>query len=341
MATSDPLVSVVTPVYNGGRFLRNCIKSVLAQTYSNWDYTIVNNCSTDQTLEIAQEFAAKHPRIRIVTNPAFVGAIENHNNAFRHISPDSKFCKVVAADDQLMPECLERMVRVAEEHPRVGVVGAYGLKESQVIYQGVSYPEVTVPGFEAARNSLLGRYHVFGSPTAVLFRSDIVRRQHRFYDESNLHADGEACLRLMEHYDFGFVHQVLTVHGVQEDSLSAASVRFHAYLPSKLETLMVHGPRFLSTHEMKVRLKQHMHEYYWYLGKEVFKWRTKEFWAFHRAQLKRVGFPIRRWRVAWYSARFGLVALLTPRKSAGDVLRVWGQSRVTARARDRIGMPTL
>jgi glycosyltransferase involved in cell wall biosynthesis len=51
---AQPLVSVVTPVYNGAEYLRQCIESVLAQSYENWDYLIVNNCSKDRTLEIAQ-----------------------------------------------------------------------------------------------------------------------------------------------------------------------------------------------------------------------------------------------------------------------------------------------
>src|SRR2546425_13042121 len=110
MSAQDPLVSVVTPVYNGERYLRECIESLLAQTYEHWDYTIVNNCSTDRTLDIAREYAERDPRIRIHNNETFVRVIANHNIAFRQISPESKYCKPLAADDMLLPECLERMV---------------------------------------------------------------------------------------------------------------------------------------------------------------------------------------------------------------------------------------
>src|SRR5689334_20495375 len=101
----NPLVSIVTPVYNGEAYLRECIESVLSQTYSNWDYTIVNNCSTDRTLEIAEEYAARDSRIRICSGDTFVRVVENHNRAFRQISPKSAYCKVLAADDWLFPEC--------------------------------------------------------------------------------------------------------------------------------------------------------------------------------------------------------------------------------------------
>ena len=55
---NEPLVSVITPVYNGETFLPECLDSVRSQTYSNFEHIIVNTCSTDRTLEIAQEYAS-------------------------------------------------------------------------------------------------------------------------------------------------------------------------------------------------------------------------------------------------------------------------------------------
>src|SRR5215470_6717793 len=129
---AGPLVSVITPVYNNAEHIHECIESVLRQTYQNWEYTIVDNCSTDGTAEIARRYAAKDSRIRLYENKEFLRAIPNHNNAFRQISPESKYCKVVFGDDWIFPACLERMVALAEQYPTVGIVGAYVLEDSKV-----------------------------------------------------------------------------------------------------------------------------------------------------------------------------------------------------------------
>ena len=100
------------------QFLTECIESVLRQTYGNYEYIIVNNCSTDRSLDIALNYSKSDSRIRAHSNSQFVGVIENHNIAFRLISANSKYCKVVSADDWLFPDCIARMVGVAERiHP--------------------------------------------------------------------------------------------------------------------------------------------------------------------------------------------------------------------------------
>jgi glycosyltransferase involved in cell wall biosynthesis len=118
-------VSIVTPVYNGEKYLAECIESVLRQCYQSWDYKIVNNCSADNTLEVAERYARMDKRIRVHNNEEFLDIIGNANRAFRLISAGSKYCKNLSADDWLFPECLTRMVELAEANPSVGIVESY------------------------------------------------------------------------------------------------------------------------------------------------------------------------------------------------------------------------
>jgi glycosyltransferase involved in cell wall biosynthesis len=319
--SAAPLVSVITPVYNGEGYLRECIESVLAQTYTNWDYTIVNNGSTDRTLEIAREYAARDPRIKVHDNETFVRVIENHNIAFRLISPQSKYCKVVAADDWLFPECLEKMVGLARTNPRIAVVGAYGLAGKSVIWVGLPYEKRVISGRELCRSALLGARYVFGTPTAVLFRADIVRSRHAFYNESNLHADAEAYFEFLQNSDFGFVHQVLTFSREDEGSLTSYSQRLNTYMSGHLYVLKVYGPKYLSGEEIERMRSVRLHEYYDYLGWQAFKKRGREFWKFHRGKLAELGFPLSGLRVAGAAAGYVLEIALNPKRTIERALR--------------------
>src|SRR5438445_12233844 len=122
-------------------------------------------------------------------NEIVVGVVATDNVAFRQISAASKYCKFVFADDWIFPECLERMVAVAEEHPSAGIVGAYGLRGRQVMWTGLPYPSDVISGREVCRKLYLENLYVFGTPNALLFRSALVQSRHPFYHEPNLQAD--------------------------------------------------------------------------------------------------------------------------------------------------------
>ena len=288
-----PFVSIVTPVFNGERHLCECIDSVRAQTYPHWDHTIVDNCSTDRTLEIAQKYAAADSRIRVQSNETFVQVIANYNIAVRQISPGATYCKVLAADDWLFPECLEKMVRLAEANPTVVIVGSYGLGSmGNVRCQGLPYPSTRVSGRDVCRRLLMGGPHVFGSPTSVLYRASILRTRSEFFNESNLHADTEACLEFLQHADFGFVHQILHYRRAHEDSLSAYSRRTNTYLPDKLRRLDSYGRKYLTDAEMARATRQCLRDYYCYLGNQFFRSRGREFWNYHSDTLAAIGHPL-------------------------------------------------
>lgn len=318
---SSPLVSIVTPVYNEAEHLKECIESTLAQTYQNWDYTIVDNCSTDGSAAIARHYAAKDPRVRIYENQQFLPALRNFNLALRQISPASKYCKVVLGDDLIFPECLARMVAVAEEYPSVGIVSAYALEGARVKCVGLPIQTRFVPGREICRKHFLERLYLFNSPTTVLYRADLVRGRDPFYNEANIHADTEVCFSLLKSSDFGFVHQVLTLSRVRPDSRSGADTDNQTDLAGFLETLSRHGPGFLSQQELEARLCSHLYDYYNFLGKSLILGRGKTFWAYHRTKLAETGGGFSRIRVARGALATMLEAALNPKSSAEKLLR--------------------
>jgi glycosyltransferase involved in cell wall biosynthesis len=330
MAHTSPLVSVVTPVYNGEQHLAECIDSVLAQTYERWEHTIVDNCSTDRTREIAERYAQKDSRIRVLTNATFVDVLRNHNNAFRQVSAQAAYCKMLQADDWLFPECLERMVAVAEAHPTIGIVSAYRLDGTEVGCVGLPYPSTFVPGRQLCRETLLGGPGVFGSPTSILIRADLVRSRDAFYDESDIHADTAACFDILQSADFGFVHQVLTFTRRRDQSQTSVEEARNSYLPSALRHLAKYGPVYLSDAERAAVAAMLLRFYYRYLARSVLEGRGREFWAYHRKQLDSLGYGFSWARVLGMALSYAPKALWHP----GYVIRRVG--RLGRRARGRI-----
>jgi glycosyltransferase involved in cell wall biosynthesis len=328
-ADNRPLVSVLTPVHNGAPYLRECIESVTAQTYSNWDYTIIDNCSTDGTAEIAEEYSRRDKRIRVYENDALLDVIANHNKAFGLISPHSEYCKVVSADDWLFPECLEQMLRVGEAHASVGLVGSYQLSGGgasdwrtwSIRWDEIPYPSTFISGREVCRMRLLGGPYVFGSPTSLLYRSSLVRGQQRFYPNSTPEADTSACFRCLQKSDFGFVHQVLSFMRVHGQTMTAASQSVNAYQSSLLSDLVEYGPSYLTPDELSRCVEEVVADYYRFLAKSVFRLRNAAFWSYHKRRLAEC-------RQRFSYARLGMVVfergvdlLLNPKQTIEGLMR--------------------
>ena len=273
-AKEEPFVSVLTPVYNGGKFLEECIQSVLNQNYENWEYVIVDNQSTDNSSEIIQKYASQDSRIRVHHNEEFLPQMENLNHAFRQISPESKYCKVVHADDWLFPDCLSEMVKVAEEYPTVGIVSAYRIDSSEdkasVELDGLPYPSNFNSGKEIARKYLMNGTSYFGSPSSLLIRSDLIRKRDRVYEESFYATDTAACIDLLQESDFGFVHRVLTFTRYHNTSITSTLAKEnYAFLQARLYTRLKYGNYYLTEIEHKEAVRRMLNLFYILLSRNA------------------------------------------------------------------------
>jgi len=127
-ANDSPLVSVLTAVYNGERFLPETIAGVVAQSYPHWEYWIVNDGSTDNTAAILKRAAAEHPgRILIVEHPGGVnrGLGASRNLALAHAR--GRYVALLDADDLWLPNKLAEQVALARQFPHAGLL--YGRSE--------------------------------------------------------------------------------------------------------------------------------------------------------------------------------------------------------------------
>lgn len=107
-----PLVSVGMPVYNGERFIREAMDSILGQTFRDFELIVCDNASTDRTAEIVRAYAARDPRIRYERNDRNRGAAYSYNRVTALAR--GKYIRHAAHDDVLAPQNLERCVALLE-----------------------------------------------------------------------------------------------------------------------------------------------------------------------------------------------------------------------------------
>ncbi len=115
-------VSICLPVYNGAKYLSQAITSVLNQTYQNWELLIADDCSSDQSPEIARQFAKDEPRIKFWINAKNAGLFANYNICMEKSTGD--FIKPFAQDDLFEKDCLTRMVAELEAKPEATLITA-------------------------------------------------------------------------------------------------------------------------------------------------------------------------------------------------------------------------
>ena len=120
-----PLVTFIVPCYKLAHYLAECVDSILSQTYTNLEVLIMDDCSPDNTPEVAQSF--NDPRVRHVRNEPNLGHLRNYNKGIEMAR--GKYVWLISADDKLhVPHVLERFVAVMEQRPDVGYAFCSGVE---------------------------------------------------------------------------------------------------------------------------------------------------------------------------------------------------------------------
>ena len=181
-----PRVSVLMTAYNREAFIADAIESVLAQTFTDFELIIVDDVSNDRTVEIARQFAARDPRIRVVVNERNLGDYPNRNRAAELAT--GEFIKYHDSDDVIYPHCLAVMI---------GMLAAY--PEATVALSG-EWPGGPLPMLLTPRLCYEREFHgksMFGiaRPASALFRHQRFA-QLGYFELAGPHSDLVLWLRL-------------------------------------------------------------------------------------------------------------------------------------------------
>ncbi len=108
-----PLVSVVMPSYNAAAYIREAIESVIGQTVTDWELIVIDDGSADDSLQIAQSYAAKDPRVRVMRNEQNAGVARTRNRAIE--AAQGRYIAFLDSDDAWYPEKLQRQLRLVQD----------------------------------------------------------------------------------------------------------------------------------------------------------------------------------------------------------------------------------
>ena len=195
---NKPKISVIMSVYNGEKYLREAIESILNQTFIDFEFLIVNDGSTDGSLEIIQSY--QDERIRVINNEQNIGLTKSLNKAIKQAR--GEYIARQDADDISLPNRFEEQIKYFEKHPEVALLGTSVYKIDE---QGKVVGRVIVPA-KPSGNLLKGNQFSHGS---TMFKREVVDRLGGYNELFRYCQDYELWARIAKYYEVRNLPQVL------------------------------------------------------------------------------------------------------------------------------------
>jgi glycosyltransferase involved in cell wall biosynthesis len=219
---TTPTVSVCIPTYNGARYVERTIRSVLAQTYGDFELVVRDDASTDDTVAIVQSFDDE--RVRIVAGAENVGASANFALAVAEAT--GTYVKLLCQDDVLYPECLERQVAALAAGPDVVMVSCHRDivdDDDRVMYRNRGWRKAAgvYRGPDVIRATVRAGTNLIGEPSAVLVRREAFEAAGGFDPTYAYMIDLEAWSRLLDRGSLHYLPEALCTFRVSQRSWSA------------------------------------------------------------------------------------------------------------------------
>ena len=219
-----PLVSIVLPTYNGEEYIKEAIEAIIKQTYTNWELIIVNDCSSDSTPEIIQEYIKKDSRIRTINNEVNKKVPASLNIGFKEAN--GEYYTWTSDDNYYYPEAIEKMVTFLENNSDYGMV--YGVCKLLNCPKG----ELDLWGKTPATVENLLTFNVCGA--CFLYRKTVAKNVGEYNKSLHLADDHDYCLRIRLKYKIANLKDVLYAYRLHQSSLSASYMKKSRLLGIKI-----------------------------------------------------------------------------------------------------------
>lgn len=148
------IVSIITPTYNSSKYIEETIRSIINQTYTNWELLITDDCSSDNTLQIIEAFQAKDKRIKVFKLKTNSGAGVARNNSIRKAS--GKFIAFCDSDDKWLPNKLEKQINFLHKNNQPFTYSSYKVIDESGIFKEVITCPKKVTFQKMLRNNYVG-----------------------------------------------------------------------------------------------------------------------------------------------------------------------------------------
>ena len=218
-----PKVSIVLPSYNGERYIRESIESVIKQTFTDWELIIVDDCSTDSTLHIAEEYAGWEERIRVIHNEENQKLPEALNIGFRHAA--GEYLTWTSDDNMYLSHALEEMSRYLDEHEEVPMVctGMLFMNENmQYVKEFMPYNAV-----QMRVQDTVG--------ACFMYRREVLAEVGEYSKEFFCVEDYEYWIRILIKYgSIGYIPNIFYLYRRQKNSLTIEKAERIRHMNSKL-----------------------------------------------------------------------------------------------------------
>jgi len=207
-----PKVTVLMSVYNGGKYLREAIDSILVQSFKDFEFLIIDDGSTDSSSDIIRSYT--DPRIRLIKNEENIGLTHSLNKGLKLAR--GEYIARMDADDISLPERLEKQVHFLDEHMGVGLVSSSYIKINMA-GEEIGFQKVAIENDEIKERLL--QFNCFCHPSAV-FRRECVERVGAYRETFEIAQDYDLWLRIAEEFEVANVEESLCKWRVCTDSIT-------------------------------------------------------------------------------------------------------------------------